>query len=233
LESKEGVLIVEHKTEEIQKKLYHEIHKVDLDGTIQAPGNYVEKRAEVKEQTPRDLCHLLYSYQKRYIHLVCRENHPLKYTIKGQLVENPYFAELNINKGKRYEVKDLTSLLKKYRFLFSDREENSAIVKNLQEFRLEASKVIEASNNQRGDQKDLYEIKAKSNVDLSFNLLMPVFIGQPKKKFKVEICYDVREKSIEVWFESPELIELLDDDTVKIIDEQLKRFPSEFVQIEQ
>lgn len=233
LQAKDGKLTILHQHEEIQTKVIHEIHKVDLSGTIQAPGNYVQKRKDVEEQTPKTLCHVLFNYQKRYIHLICRENHPLKYTIKGELVENPLIKQMKINEGSRLNVKDMTDLLKKFRYLFADKDENSRIVKNLQEFRLEASKIIEANNDQRGNQKDYFEIKAKSNIDLTFMLKMPVFIGQPDKTFKVEICYDVREKGIDVYFESPELIELLDADTKAIIHEQLKRFPEEFVFIEQ
>lgn len=62
---------------------------------------------------------------------------------------------------------------------------------------------------------------------------MPIYVGQPKKKFKVEVLYRIREKNVEVWFESPELQEMLMGDAESIIATELKRFPETILQIEQ
>jgi hypothetical protein len=119
------------------------------------------------------------------------------------------------------------------RFFFADKEKHMRIVSNLQTFRLSAQKTIEAQNDNQGNAKDLYEIKSDSNIDLSFEVLMPVYIGQPAKKFKVEVQYKVRERAIEVWLESPECAELLKADAEGIINKELARLPKEFVFIEQ
>lgn len=231
LESKEGVLKVDHTYENIQQKIYHEITGVSLEGDIKAPGNFITKR---QKQALEKRCHVLYNYREGYIKLVTKENHPLKYNITGKLMEHPWLTALRINvKGATTGVKELTDLLKKYRFLFADRAENTKIIGNLQKFRVEATKFIETHNDNAGNQKDYFEVKASSNIDLEYVLKMPVFIGQPEKTFKVTVCYNVRERNIELWLESPELIELLADESQKIIDEELKRIPETFVFIEQ
>ncbi len=231
LEAKDGKLTIHRITQELETPIVHNETGLTLSGTIQAPGNFIDKR---NSQNPLDRCNIQYSFQGLYIKLTTMENHPLKYNVDGVLKPNPDIVRLKVNTKEKFSgVKDLTQHLRFNRYFFADKEENNKIITNLQNFRVAAQKIIESKDDLRGNQLDHFEIKNESNIDLSFNLSMPIYIGQPNKKFKVEIAYDVREKSIDVWLESPELVELLKENAVEIIQKELERFPKEFVLIEQ
>jgi hypothetical protein len=63
-----------------------------------------------------------------------------------------------------------------------------------------------------------------ADIKLNFNLLMPIYVGYTKHKFDVEICLDVRSRSISLWLESVELKELMDSETEKIMTTEIGRF---------
>lgn len=234
LEAKDVVLKVVHQSE--ATPIVYKKDPVQLEGTIQAPGNFVAKRK--KEHNDLKV-HVLYSYAGLFIKLRTEEDADAEqneafYGIVGRLIPNPDIAKLKINvSGSRMSTKDLTDLLKFNRFLFRDKDQNARIIENLQKFKLTAQKHIEANDDSRGNVKDLYEIKNESNVDLGFDLMLPVYVGQPAKSFRVDINYTVRERQIDVWLESAELAELLRSEAMRIIDSELKRFPEEYVFIEQ
>lgn len=229
--NEKGEVLIVHRRDD--KKIVHAKKPLTLTGVISAPGNFIEKRTD---QDEKDRVHVLFSKNQEnlFIELVTRENHPLSYRIKGTLEKNPDIAMMRVNTKKTSSVKELSELLKFNRFFFPDKDQNMAIVSNLQKFRVSAQTFIEKEDANRGNEKDIYEIKgAETNIDLTFDLMMPLFKGQPAKKFKVEILYRIRERNVEVWLESAELAELYRAEAEGIIDTELKRFPKEFVFIEQ
>jgi len=230
LEAKDGELKITHVKQTLETpKVYYD-KSVQLQGTISAPGNFIQKR---KERHAELLANVQYSYANGYIKLQTEENQEINYSIEGRLIKNPDIANLKINSGSKLSVSDLTNHLRMKRFFFADTDQHKSLLNNLQSFKVEAQKTIEAVNDNRGNEKALYEIRNTSNINLDFDVLLPVFIGQPKKKFKVEILYTVREKSLDLWMESPEIEEAFKSDAQTIIDFELKRFPETFVFIEQ
>lgn len=228
LEAKDGVITVVERTGDAEK-IFHNT-SVNLSGDIKAPGNFIEKRID---QNPALRSHVLFSYRGLFIKLKTNENHELNYTVDGKLILNPDIQKLKINTMERMTVKTLSDLLRFNRFFFSDKDQHSSIISNLQKFRASVQSQIEQETSTRGDKKDLYDVKVNTDLSLNFALQMPVYIGQQPKKFNVEICFDVSDRNISVWLESPELVEITQVDAIKIIDEQLSRFPKEFVIIEQ
>ena len=107
------------------------------------------------------------------------------------------------------------------------------MIDQLQNFSANINSEVKKINTNNGNIEDLKKITMKSNVELNFDLLMPVFIGEENKKFNVEIACNADSTSIKFWFESSALFELLDKDTKSIIDAELSRFSEELVFIEQ
>lgn len=228
LESKDGVIKIIHQEEETPKVWYDE--PVKLSGAIQAPGNFIEKR---KEKHNADKCHVIFSYLGLFIKLTTEENREIGYEVIGKLTPNPEIAALFINATKTFNVSELTKLIRMNKVHFADKDENLRMVSDLQKFKTSAQVEIEQANDNKGNVKDLYEMKSANNLTMHFDLLMPVFIGQEPKKFRVEIACAVRERNVDLWLESPELAELLKCNSKEIIDAQLARFPETFVFIEQ
>lgn len=233
LESKDGKLIVVH--QELETPVVHKHATVELDGTISAVGNFIEKRLTGdKPQDDLKRCHVLFSYRDRFIKLITREHCPSLGTgIGAKLTINPAFVELGINCNKIFSVKELTKHIRMNRFYFESKEQHEKIVHGLQNFTAKVNADIKKINDNRGNIEDVYKTTLQSNSELSFQVLMPVFIGEPAKSIKIEISCEADNSAVKFWLESPDLIELTQKDTKTIIDNELKRVPEEIVIIEQ
>jgi hypothetical protein len=227
--NEKGEILIVHREDDA--KIVHAKKPLVLKGTITAPGNFIVNR---KEQEKFDRSHVKWSLSGLYITLITRENHPLAYEVTGELIKNPEIEKLCVNTKKTQSVKELAQLLRFNKYFFADGDQNIKIVENLMKFKVTAQTHIEKEEATRGNEKDIYEIKGvDSNIDLTFELQMPIYVGQAPKKFKVEILYKIRERNVEVWLESPELADLWRSNAEEIIKAELARMPEAIVQIEQ
>ncbi len=229
LRAKNGEITVVQRTDE--KKKIHYSKAVVISGTISAPGNFIQKR---KDQDKKERCNVQYSYLERYITLTTNEKFAeLGYEIEGKLTKNPIIDQLAINTNKIFSIAELTKHLRFNSLYFSSKEQHGKIIQELQRFKAKVESEITKINDQKGNIEDTYKVTLNSNAELNFKLTLPVFIGQPNKTFLVEIACEARNRAVEFWLESTELVELLNSDTVDIINKELERFPEEFVFIEQ
>lgn len=208
----------------------HEPKKVILAGTIDAPAEFFRKRPD---QVKKEQCHVLFSFRDKKIVLVLDEKDPHGGSVTGRLISNPELDLFKINSKSSLTIQDLKELFKTGRGFFASADENQKAITNLEKFRLSANVVIEKDNDNRGNVRDLVEATVKTSLDLSFKLNMPIFIGQPAKTFLVEILFDVRDKGVTVWLDSPELRSLIIEDREKIIGAALEPFKKDFVVIEE
>lgn len=232
LEAKEGILHIKHETLPTQKlETVHEEEHVALAGTISAPANFWEKRADTVNKLKS---HVKYSYRDRLIILVTEENYSkLGEEIKGSLIINPEFNNFGINKEMTFSVKNLVKHLRMNKFLFADQEQHAKVLNSLRNFTAKVETEIKKINDDRGNIENLYKTTMESAVELNFNVLAPVFIGEKAKSFKVEICCEADNSEVKFWFESTDLLNLLKQDTETIINDELKRFDKTLVFIEQ
>lgn len=205
--------------------------QVKIAGTITAPAEFLSKRTE--EVVKPKQSNVVFSYEGMYIVLTVNESDGIPTIITGKLQPNPELKKFGINEGKKFTIKDLKQFLKMNRYFFSDQDENIKIIGNLEKFRASVNSQIEQESSNQGNKKQHYEVKVDSNLDLNFTLNMPVFVGQPNSKFQVEICFDVRDQSIEIWLESAELQQIILSGRQVIIDKALESFKEKFVVIEQ
>ncbi len=203
---------------------------VVLDGVIDAPAEFFRKRPD---QVKKESAHVLFSFREMTIALILDEKDHFGGKIIGKLIDNPELKPFKINSGSgSFTVQTLKELFKTSRGFFASADENLKAISNLEKFRLNAELVIEKDGDDRGNKREMIEQKVTANVDLSFNLNLPVFIGQPSKKFKVDILFDIRDKAISIWLDSPELRTMIIEDREKIINAALEPFRKDFVIIE-
>lgn len=232
LETKEGTLLIQHQTLHTpHQNKNHEVEHVSLQGTIKAPANFFTKRTE---EIKNDKTHVLYNLRERKITLVTMEDlSGLGSKIVGELKVNPALKMLGINEEKTFFISEIVKHIRQNKFYFADEAEHKNLVNSLQNFSASVNAEIKKINNNNGNIEDVTKITMKSNLELRFNLLMPVFIGEENKKFNVEIACDATSSTIKFWFESTDLFELLELDTKSIIEAELARFNEEVVFIEQ
>lgn len=195
--------------------------KVNITGTIIAPDNYQKVRIN---QIDNQLAVVTYSYEGMYVKLDLNPKDSYADKITGKLEPNPVINSFGINTQKKYTVKDLISFLKLNRFYFNDKDACMAIVANLQKFKADVQIKIEATDDNRGNKKNLDETSVTTDVPLEFTLKFPLFKGQADFTFKVEVCFEVRDGGITLWLESVELAEAFLNVRKGIIDAEVAKF---------
>lgn len=198
-----------------------EPNSVVITGTLMSPIEYYNVR---HEHLVKKNCHVLYSYEEMFIKLVCEETSAYSAVVTGKLRLNRDLENFGINQSRTKTIKELKQFLKMNKFFFADINENLRIVSNLEKFNANIESTIEEHGDDRGNKKHTYEAKVSSNLELSFILEMPVFVGYPNRKFKVDICFDVRDKSVSVWLESSELLQIMTEDPKILVADAIKDF---------
>jgi len=145
-------------------------------------------------------------------------------TITGELLEFTDLRDFRINTKHTYNNTDLAQFLKMSRYYFKSVDENYQIVKNLNSFKAKVSREIENSNDFKGNKKQLFEQQVKTDLKLSFKLLLPIYSGEPASEFSVDIEFDVTDGGVSYWLISPELKDLQTKDANTIIERELERF---------
>lgn len=205
-------------------------NKVHLSGTISAPWEFYKKRKELHN---KEKCHIVYNILDGKIVLVVDENYATdNYQVTGKLEENPEFSKFQINGGASIDPSEMMKLLKFNRFYFPDKAENSKIVTALSTFKAKVTQEYEKSDNQKGLARQSLDSKIEHELQESFMLEIGIFKGQPKSKFKVMVCLEVRNGQVKVYLESVELHDLKKEQLDKIVRAELKNF-EDIVCIEQ
>lgn len=204
--------------------------KVVLDGTITAPGNFADAR---KSEHEKLLGHITWSKRSGIITLQLDEEDYYGKRITGKLVKNPDFIDFGINSTKKYTSKELQKKVRMSGLFFADRDQAKNLSEALAKVQVKVQKQIEEEFSNRGDSRGLIDVKVDSSgIPLEFTLNLPYYIGERAIKVKVEICIEVREKAVEYWLESPELVEAIEGLDTEVFDRELKRL-SDYVLIEQ
>lgn len=167
------------------------------------------------------------------IGLTVNESDHFATTVTGKAVLNPDLVKFGINAGKTWIKNDLKTFLKMNRAFFKESDEAMQIVSNLEKFSAQVQAKIDDQADTRGNSKKGVEITVNTDLKMSFILNIPIYIGQPKSTFVVEICFSVTDGGVTIWLESPELQEAIIKCRETLIDENLKPFRKDFVVIEQ
>lgn len=189
--------------------------RVEIKGLINAPHEFMLKRE------PDPFCsHLIVDVSKGTLKLVIDEKNQYKDEIKGSLDLDPDFLEFGINSGKQYDTFSLADFIKMNRSLFADKNTAMKLVSELKNFKAKVNKQVEESENDRGNRRLLMDRVVDSNIPEAFDLIMPIFKGQPKSKFTVEVIINGIDMSCTLL--SPDAKELIDETRSKLINEQVE-----------
>lgn len=154
--------------------------------------------------------------------------------ITGKLSAFRDLDRLGINQDQKYTTQQLSDKLKMSSSLFSDRTECMKLVSSLRNFSVKIGHDLTEMNDTKGNKASNMVQAVIADFDLYFVLSCQIFAGvQEKKKFKVEIHCDVRDKALELWMESMELKEIMDEEKEKIVRNVLVPFQEAGVPIVQ
>jgi hypothetical protein len=201
---------------------------VSIKGTIGAPAEYFRKRPDIEPKK----CNVIFSHQETEIILTVNESDYFATTITGKAVLNPELLKFGINTNKTWLKSELKTFLKMNRSFFKTTDEAMQIVSNLEKFSAQIQAKIDDQSDTRGNSKKGAEINVTTDLKMDFTLNIPIYIGQLKSTFKVEICFSVTDGGVTIWLESPEMQEAILNIRGTLIDSNIDCFRKDFVCIE-
>lgn len=165
-----------------------EPNPVDIEGTIDSPLRWLEKRVELIDQKQANIT---VNRDDMKISLVDKETDYYNNGITGVLQPSKEMVEFGINSEKKWEPIKLSKFFKMHRAFFKDKSENMMLVSTLKNFKAKINQDIERSKEENGSKVDNYSQVVDSNLPKSFKLNIPLFKGFAQEEIEVEIYADV------------------------------------------
>ena len=205
--------------------------QVKINGNIDSVLCFLEKRyignantcGEETENTVLPLdSHVLINRDKKSIALVFNETDAYAIgNVSGELVIHKDFEKWKINTGEAWSHQQLAEFCKMNRSLFPDTSIAMTLFKELKDIKVKTDKEYERSTDNRGSERFLIAQKViSSNIPDKFRLNVPIFKGQAKQEFEVEVYVDA--SSYQVSLISPQANDIVQEVLDSIIDEQKK-----------
>ena len=195
-----------------------EQERVVINGTIDAPLRWLEKRVELINQKSTNI---IVNRDKMGIALTIDETNYYQTEIKCILQASKEMQEFGINTDKKWEPIKLSQFFKMHRAFFKDKSENMILVSTLKNFKAKVNQDIERSKEENGSKVDSYSQVVDSNLPKSFKLNIPLFKGFACEEIEVEIYADVDGRDVSLSLVSAGANEAIEEYKNKVIDEQL------------
>lgn len=198
-----------------------DLQDLDLLGTLQAPGDFLEKR---KAQFPVEESHVIVNDDTGVIQLVTGDRKEVaRIDITGTLRVHSDFKSLGINNaGVIRQPKDLAKFIKMNRTLFESKDVAMTLITSLRNFKAKVEKQLEESSDDRANYTVRAQQAVDSNIPDGFKVTVPLFVGEAPITFLVEIVIDPDDFGCALI--SPDAADLVKRNKKLLIDEQLKRF---------
>ncbi len=200
--------------------------KIKLDGDINTVSNFLKYRNDSKgigfQDVDKNQAVVIVDKGKMTIQLLLDPQESLGAEITAKLEHSDELKQFCINTTKQFSREELIKLLKFSKIFFSDPEQHDKLLKAYQSFNAKVYLEAQKSNDDRGNRAQNFTKTVKTDLPEFFSLNLPIFKGQGKKKFQVEICLDVTEGGAHFWLESVELHNMIEGTKDEIFAEQLK-----------
>ena len=157
---------------------------VSIDGTIDAPARWVEKRKDDIKQAD---AHIIVDRDHMIITLNIDENSAYSDQIKGTLTLSSEMKEFGINTGEYMSCFDMSDRIKQLRSYFETQQEAMKLISELRNFKAKIDKELELSDDKRGNQRILKSQFVESNLPKDFKIQLPIFKGMKKETIQVEV----------------------------------------------
>lgn len=142
-------------------------------------------------------------------------------SVFGQLEFHEDFLRFGVNTGESMQPSELAEKIKMNRSCFMDKEVAMKLVKDLKSFKAKVDKVLEKVVDDRANYTLHKSQAVESNIPETFFLSVPIFKGQPKESFEVEI--NINADNFNCSLISPEANDYISENKNRIIDDQIKK----------
>ena len=207
-----GIVIREGKAQEV-----YDPAVIDIMGVIDTPLKWLEKR---KDFIDHKQCHVCFNREAMAITLCINEHDHFHDVVAGKLIISPEFNKFGINKGEYMTGLELSDLIRMNRTYFENKNKAMELVTIMRNFKATVTKEIEANDDKKGNRMAYVRQVVEGNQPPSFELCIPIFKGQPKVKFTVEI--DIDPDSLQGTLVSPDAQDIMVETRDELMDEVIK-----------
>lgn len=208
--------------------------KVSIDGTIEAPARWLEKRVGDIDQHK---AHVLVDRDSMSICLVINEDDPYKDgSVRGKIAVCDIVTKFGINTGKKWTPEQLGQFLKMNRSLFVSKEENMAAVGSLKSFNARVAQDVTRESQENGNRNYAFRQAVESNIPQKFSLRIPVFKGCQPVEVEVETYASIDGTDVTIVLQSAGVNDIMEEARNSAIDkviEEIKGYGPEIAIIEQ
>lgn len=191
---------------------------IETTGNIDAPYKWLEKRLEYIVEAN---AHIIVTREEMKIELTLEDKDFYGDTITGKAEFHPAFKKFAINKPEYRTTQEMAQLFKMNRSYFENKSLAMDLVNELLNFRAKISTEIEKLDDKRGNKRDLQDQTVNSNIPRNFKLHIPIFKGEAKQTFEVEIF--IKSDDLTCCLVSPQANDMIEEMTDAIIDNELNR----------
>lgn len=192
--------------------------RLNIIGVIDTPFRWLEKR---KDNIEWKNCHILVSRDEMGIKLIIDEHNHFADNIGGKLTLSEEFKRFGINEGRYITGMELSDLIRMNRTCFESKAKAMELVTIMRNFKAKVTSEIEASDDKKGNVSQLRRQTVEGNQPPSFELFIPIFKGQPKQTFTVEI--DIDPDTLQATLVSPDAQDLIAENRDKLMDDVLSQ----------
>ncbi len=211
VQSKDGEVVIRHG----EAMPLREPNPIDIRGTLLTVREYLAKRnVDFKDSV------LYVNKETGFLKLLLNQTSPYYGGVMGQVFTDSRIQQWHINDDNvNWTTQGLATFMKKHIHHFFDKNEGRKLISDLMQFEGKVEKEIQDHNDQKGNVKYKYAQAVEHNLPGSFWLSIPLFKGQGKQKFEVEIIVDPKDYSCSLI--SNELYEMADGYIESQIDNEL------------
>lgn len=219
--------IVTEESEENQKEAQKELLRKKATVILGHIEQLTDSLSEAAHFNPQNMveqkeAHILIDRDEMSIELVMNEIDPLlRGSIIGSLSFHPDFDKWYINSlsGATWDHEQLAEFIKMNRSCFDDRNTAMKLSTGLKSLKVNVEKELEKENDNRGNYRLLALQRVKDmSIPKTFHMNVPIFKGQPKVSFEVEIYLDPHNYKISLI--SPEANDAVSDVRDEIINKE-------------
>lgn len=202
--------------------------KIKLAGNIESIANFLSKRYGSREGkelqlVDKDKACVVVNKDKMQIHLLLDPQNPFGTEVNASLEFTEDLKNFHINDNTEFTREELIKLFKFSKRLFDDAQKHEEVLNAYMKLNLSGTTNVKAESDNRGNKDLAFKKEINSQgIPQGFILNMPIFKGQPSERFRVEICLNVTDASVRFWFESVELVDIVEARKETIFAEQLK-----------
>jgi len=196
---------------------------IETTGTIDTPFLWLEKKGD---DVPEINCHIIVTREELKIELFVDDKNFFGDHITGKAEYHPAFKKFAINTQEYRTTHEMANIFKMNRSYFENKSVAMDLVSELLNFRAKISTEIEKLDDKRGNKRDLQDQVVNSNIPRSFKLHIPIFKGEAKQTFEVEII--IQADDLTCCLISPQANDMVEEFRDAIIDRVLDKIKDQY-----